>query len=45
MTYTKPEVSIIGNASEVILGTKNSLSADAVGAQPQNAIPAYDLDE
>ena len=45
MKYTKPEVTFVGEAVAVILGTKNQVSTDSSGAQPANAIPAYELDE
>jgi hypothetical protein len=44
MTYTKPEVAVLGDAAGVIqaLPKPHGSSPDGV---PRNAFPAYDLDE
>ncbi len=43
MTYSKPEVTILGEASRVIQGNKSLSGIDSV--QPFNTQPAYELDE
>jgi hypothetical protein len=43
MTYTKPEVTLLGNASELIESLANKASTDTDGGI--NNVPAYDLDE
>jgi hypothetical protein len=48
MTYTKPEVAVLGDADRVIRDTghvKNNTLFDAVTGTLTAAIPAYDLDE
>jgi hypothetical protein len=47
MTYSKPEVHILGNASaviELINGVKQSATTDGF-TDPMHVTPAYDLDE
>ncbi len=43
MTYSKPEVTTLGEASHVIQGNKALPGMDSV--QPHSTQPAYDLDE
>jgi hypothetical protein len=47
MTYSKPEISILGKAAKVIesMDQKPQGSIDAVTGSTQNPGPAYDLDE
>lgn len=42
MTYTKPEIAVLGNASTVIQGNKKGSRAEGAFHTPN---PAYDLDE
>ena len=43
MTYTKPQVNILGDASTLIEALANKASIDTDGGQ--TSVPAYDLDE
>jgi hypothetical protein len=48
MTYTKPEVALLGDARTVIeymSTTKFANKADAAFPHPLTAVAAYDLDE
>jgi hypothetical protein len=47
MTYSKPELTVLGNASVVIedMITKNGSSLDGDGSGQFNVASAYDLDE
>lgn len=46
MTYGKPEVALLGSATEVIEGVKQQGGTDSGLSTPRNKIqPAYDLDE
>ena len=49
MTYTKPEVAVLGHADRVIQGSgkvkPNGSLFDSVTRQNTMPIPAYDLDE
>ncbi len=49
MTYTKPEVAVLGDAARVIQGSgkvkPNGSLFDSVTRQNTLPIPAYDLDE
>jgi hypothetical protein len=48
MTYTKPEVRVLGNAARVIqnqIGHPKNVSPLETGTQLQSPNPSYDLDE
>ena len=45
MTYTKPEIAVLGNASTVIQGTKNLRPIENLVLKTKTPSPAYDLDE
>lgn len=45
MTYTKPEVEVLGNASALIELAIPSKTHNNVDGSPKFANPAYDLDE
>lgn len=45
MNYTKPEVAVLGDASEVIQGGKISPTHLDGPSKLPNLVPAYDLDE
>ena len=45
MTYTKPEIVVLGNASTVIQGGKFGRPIENFILKVKTATPAYDLDE
>jgi hypothetical protein len=45
MTYTKPEIAVLGNARAVIEHLQNKTTGSVDASGPQKGIPAYDLDE
>jgi hypothetical protein len=44
MTYSKPEVVVLGNAS-VVIEAMSKLTSGTDSSIPRNTNPAYDLDE
>jgi hypothetical protein len=45
MTYTKPQIAQLGNASKVIQGSKNQKPLENVILKTRTPSPAYDMDE
>ena len=45
MTYSRPEVTLVGYASKVIESQSGKVNSSQDGAPPNAGIPAYDLDE
>ena len=45
MTYTKPEIHVLGDASVVIEHVETNKTSNKVDSHNTASIPAYDLDE